>query len=162
MADDAPLLMLKPKISVALIPTMIYWLILGAWLALYVRPAFFFLGNFWIGYLLAFVVVWGVAIFVRYMNLKHRNYNFFKDRAEFQEGFLNIDQKTVPYDKVTDITLRKTVWDRLFGTGTITVATAGTFGGRGFLNYGAGGIAIQYVETPDDEYKFIQQLVRKK
>lgn len=118
--------------------------------------------SFWTAVIVTWAVVWSLAVFVRYMNLKHRSYNFYKDRVEFQEGFLNIDQKTVSYDKVTDITLRKSVWDRIFGAGTITVATPGTVAGRGFLNYGAGGIAIQYVETPDDEYKFIQKLVQKK
>src|SRR3989344_7725743 len=103
MADDAPLLTLRPKIVVGLVPTMVYWLFVAGFLAFYLRTFLytlsFFFGGVWTGYIVTFVIIWSIAVFVRYMNLKHRVYNFYKDRVEFQEGFLNIDQKTVSYDK---------------------------------------------------------------
>ena len=87
------------------------------------------------------------------MNLRARRYLFFKNKAEFYEGFLNIVQRTVSYQKVTDCVLTKSVWDRMFGTGTIRLVTAGHEGRVG------GGIAIQFVENPNQVYKEVQKLL---
>lgn len=87
------------------------------------------------------------------MNLKARRYVFFKEKAEFYEGFLNIIFHSVEYRKITDCILTKTVWDRMFGTGTISLLTAGHL---------LGGITMQFVEHPDEIYTQIQELLKEK
>ena len=89
-----------------------------------------------------------------------RNYLFYKEKAEFYEGFLNIVQRTVQYDKVTDCILTRTVWDRLFGTGTIRLITAGHVAAPAYGAYGiSGGIALQYLEHSEQIYHKLQTLL---
>ena len=49
--------------------------------------------------------------------------------------------------------MKKSVWDRMFGTGTIRLVTAGHEGKIG------GGIGIQYVENPNQVYREVQKLL---
>ena len=145
--SQQPLFALTPNMSVAMIPiivsSLITSIILGIVLGILINP--------FVGIITGFLLFLG-KIFFRYMNLKDRKYLFFKEKIEFYDGFLNIVQKTVQYQKITDCILIKTVWDRMFGTGTISLLTAG---------HAFGGITLQFIEHPNQVYQQIQGLINK-
>ena len=95
------------------------------------------------------------------MNLKNRKYIFYQGKVEFYEGFLVIDRKMVNYDKVTDCILRKGIFDRWFGTGTISLLTAG-FDPRGNISGWRGsGIKMETIRNVEIVYTKLQKLLRK-
>lgn len=86
---------------------------------------------------LLYVVLLGIAaaIFVgmvipfgayTFLNLRTRAYTLYDDRVEMTEGFLKQEAKTVPYSRITNVTLRQNVWERLFDAGTVQLQTAGS------------------------------------
>ncbi|MBI4152682.1 PH domain-containing protein [Candidatus Woesearchaeota archaeon] len=158
--EQQPLFILKPQLSVAIIPTILVGIVFSIFVSFYAVPVIFLLGGIGSAVfagILIFVVIIGLTVFFRLMNLRARRYLFFKNKAEFYEGFLNIIQRTVSYQKVTDCVMTKSVWDRMFGTGTIRLVTAGHEGaGRHTIG---GGVAIQFVENPNQVYKEVQKLL---
>jgi len=92
-----------------------------------------------------------ISVFFSYMNLRAREYRFFDDRSEFYEGFLNITRKVVRYDRITDITFNRSVWERIWGTGTVKLNTAGS-------PYKE--IRIAYVRDSERIYQDVQNLVK--
>jgi uncharacterized membrane protein YdbT with pleckstrin-like domain len=61
------------------------------------------------------------------------------DRRLFvRHGLLSVTEETARLGRVQDITLRQSIFDRLFGVGTLSIDTAGTEGGaldfRGLRN----------------------------
>ncbi|MBS3170031.1 PH domain-containing protein [Candidatus Woesearchaeota archaeon] len=158
--EQQPLFILKPQLSVAIIPTILFGILISIFVSIYAVPTVVYtmgIGSAVFAGILIFVVIIGLTVFFRLMNLRARRYLFFKNKAEFYEGFLNIIQHTVSYQKVTDCVLTKSVWDRMFGTGTIRLVTAG-HESRGRYSVG-GGIAIQFVENPNQVYKELQKLL---
>ena len=167
MVQDLPV-ELRPKITVAIIPSIISALIIFGFMFGYVYFLSEFLGLkskliFWSSFLplLFFLLI----PLMRILNLKSRKYQFYEDKVVFYEGFLNQIQRTVPYHKVTDLVLHKSVWDRMFKTGTIRLVTAGHVdvvsqtGPFGGMMVG-GGISIQYIEKPDEVYEYISKLLK--
>ena len=150
---EKPLFTLRPNIAVAIIPIILVALFMGFW-------ASFFSISLGIG--VSVIIGVSIAMIItifRLLNLNARKYIFYPQKAEFYEGFLNIIQRTVHHNKVTDCILTKSVWDRLFGTGTISLATAGhQTTARGALG---GGINLQYLDKPDKLYKELQRLLNK-
>ncbi len=158
--QEHPLFILRPNISVAIIPVILGAIIAGVFVGFFAwLGSKSILLSIIVGMLLAII-----SIFFRLMNLNARRYLFYQKKAEFFEGFLNIVQRTVQYDKVTDCVLTKSVWDRLFGTGTIRLITAGHMGATPYGGYSAqsgGGLALQYLNNPDEVYQRIQKLIGK-
>lgn len=151
-----PLFMLKPQLAVAIIPTIFASLFVAFFIGIWVGAGFRSL----LGGIIAGIVIVFIIVFFRIMNLAATKYVFFKERAEFYEGFLNIIHQTVRYEKITDCVMIKTVWDRLFGTGTIRLVTAGhDMAARGTM-FG-GGLVMRYMTNPDHMYREIQHLIRK-
>jgi len=162
--EEKPYIVLKPRAVVAIFPALIgNLLIIGLPLV------------FVVSYLLSTTSIVGQAVFsstittisfflfvifviillpplFSYKNVKSREYRFFGDRIEFYEGFLNIDRKVVRYDRVTNVGFRKTIWDRLFGTGTIFLDTAGSFISE---------INIGYITNSERVYEEVQRLVKR-
>ena len=150
---ETPKLSLKPNVSVAIIPIILRSLISG-FIFVAVIGSLIFKKSI-SGMLLSGVFVFLIMVFLSYMNLRARKYLFYTDKAVFYEGFLNVVQRTVSYDRVTDIVMIRTVWDRLFGTGTIRLVTAGEFG----RHMGAG-LTLSYVENPRALHDKLESLMR--
>ncbi|MEK6932809.1 MAG: PH domain-containing protein [Nanoarchaeota archaeon] len=153
---DQPIIELKPKVSVAIIPTIFWGLILSSLIGFYVGGLL--ARSILVSFIVAgFIII--ISVFFKLMNLNARKYIFYKDQAEFYEGFLNILQKNVKYSKITDSSLSKSVWDRMFGTGTITLATAGNLisGNKAIMG---GGIVMQYIEDPERVYSYLQRILK--
>jgi membrane protein YdbS with pleckstrin-like domain len=117
--------------------------------------------------LLAFVGVPLVAYVGKRLNYARTEYKFFPDRLEFEEGFFTINKKVIKLRDVKEVTLHKNPLQRLYGLGTIYLATLATgsaqpsnaFNAFGFGNVSASGIGVRDIRSPDEAYEHIRRLV---
>jgi uncharacterized membrane protein YdbT with pleckstrin-like domain len=116
---------------------------------------------------LAFFGVPVVAYFGKQLNYSRTEYSFFSDRLEFEEGFFSINKKVFSFRNVKEVTLRKGIFQRIYGLGTIYLATLATgstprsnpFVALGFGNVSASGINVRDVRDPDQMYEKIRRMV---
>ena len=88
-------------------------------------------------------------------------YRFYPDKLEYYEGFFNVEEKTIDYSNITEVSLRKGVIQRGHNLGTIILSTPATpvyVSGRGMP---FSGIRILDIENPDENYTKIKALVGK-
>ncbi len=102
-----------------------------------------------------FVLIGGILLAlagtgVVFFNLNSREYRFYNNEVEVYEGFINITQNNTSYDRVTDISYSQPITQRIFGTGTVKLNTAGS---------GYHEIKISYVDNPQQEYKTLKRIV---
>ncbi len=108
-----------------------------------------------------------VAYFGKKLNYSRTEYRFFADRLEFEEGFFSINEKVVRFRDISEVTLHKGVFQRLYGLGTIYLATLATgssgnfnpFVALGFGNVSASGVSVRDITDPDQMFERIRQLV---
>jgi len=125
------------------------------------RTPFIFFGA------LAFFGVPLFTYFGKKLNYARTEYKFFADRLEFEEGFFTINRKVITLHNVKEVTLRKGILQRLYGLGTVYLATIATgsspaanpFGALGFGNVSASGISVRDIPDPDAAYDRIKALV---
>jgi uncharacterized membrane protein YdbT with pleckstrin-like domain len=116
---------------------------------------------------LAFFGIPLVIYFGKKLNYARTEYRFFDDRLEFEEGFFTIRKKEIRYRDVKEITLRKGVFQRLYGLGTIYLATLATgsssdsqpFSNLGMGSVSASGISVRDIRDPDQAYEKIRRIV---
>ena len=72
---------------------------------------------------------------------------------EYYDGFFTFNKKTVPYERITDINLNKSLFDRIFGVGTIKINTAGS----SLISE----INIRYIRNPENIFEEINREVKK-
>ena len=152
---------LKPNIKNAMIPKVVgsattalfFTLILSMFLISMVDSKTISKTSAILISIVIFVLLVAIPIFLRYMSLINTEYRFFRDKLEYYEGWLTINRHTIPYEKVTDVVMRKSLWDRLFNTATIGIITAGTYTGSVFL---------PYLNEPENTYHTLQRLIIKK
>jgi len=116
---------------------------------------------------LAFFAVPAVAYIGKRLNYSRTEYRFFDDHVEFEEGFFSINKKVIQYRDVKEVTLHKGIFQRLYGLGTIYVATLATgtsqnyspFVALGFGNVSASGVSVRDISDPDQAFERIRQLV---
>jgi membrane protein YdbS with pleckstrin-like domain len=116
---------------------------------------------------IAFFGVPLVAYFGKKLNYSRTEFRFFPDRLEFDEGFFSINKKVVLFRDVREVTLHKGMIQRLYGLGTIYLATIATgstgnfnpFVALGFGNVSASGVSVRDVADPDEMFDKIRRLV---
>jgi uncharacterized membrane protein YdbT with pleckstrin-like domain len=119
---------------------------------------------------LAFFGIPLVSYFGKKLNYSRTVYTFYPDRLEFEEGFFAINKKVIRFRDVKEISLRKGIFQRLYGLGTIYLATLATgssygmdrsnwFGAFGFGNISASGVGVRDIPNPDVEYDRIRRIV---
>ena len=110
-----------------------------------------------------------VAYFGKKLNYSRTEYRFYDDRLEFEEGFFTLNKKIIRYKDIRETTLRKGMLQRIYGLGSVYLATLATgssrnpnvFSAFGFGNVSASGITVRDVQTPDEIYDKIRALVDK-
>lgn len=115
----------------------------------------------------AFFAVPAVAYFGKKLNYMRTEYRFYSDRLEFDEGFFTINKKVIKFRDVKEVTLRKGFLQRIYGLGTIylaTLATGSTAGANpfrafGFGNVSASGVSVRDIEDPDTAFEKIRTTV---
>jgi len=116
---------------------------------------------------LAFVGIPLVTYVGKRLNYARTEYKFFPDRLEFEEGFFTINKKVIRLRDVKEVTLHKNILQRMYGLGTIDLATLATgsaprsnvFNALGFGNVSASGIGVRDISDPDGAYERIRRLV---
>ena len=114
-----------------------------------------------------FIAVPLVAVIGKMLTYSRTEYRFYDDRVEFEEGFFTINKKTIKYSDVKEVTLRQGFLQRLYGLGTIYLATLATGaptnpqqrGLFGFGNVAASGISLRDVPEADETYSKVKALV---
>lgn len=134
---------LKPNLKAAMASGLITWSLIG--LVGGAAAAYVF-GPIGILATLVIIVLGNIA---SYLNIKSREYRFKQNQLEWYEGFLNINQRNVSYNRVTDISLHQPITQRIFGTGTILINTAGS---------DAREVSISFINNPEKEYERIKQI----
>ena len=116
---------------------------------------------------LAFFGIPIVAYFGKKLNYSRTEYRFFDDHLEFEEGFFSINKKVIRFRDVKEVTMRKGILQRIYGLGTIYLATLATgsgpsfraFTALGFGNVSGSGIIVRDIPDPDQAFDRIRQLV---
>ncbi len=116
---------------------------------------------------IGFLTVPVVAYFGKRLNYSRTEYRFYADRLEFEEGFFSINKKVIMFRDVREVTLHKGVLQRIYGLGTIYLATLATgssgnlnlFMALGFGNVSASGVSVRDIEDPDRMFEKVRQLV---
>jgi uncharacterized membrane protein YdbT with pleckstrin-like domain len=116
---------------------------------------------------LAFVGIPLVAYFGKKLNYSRTEYRFFDDHLEFEEGFFSINKKVIRFRDVKEVTVRMGILQRIYGLGTIYLATLATgsspsfrpFTALGFGNVSGSGISVRDIQDPDQTFDRIRQLV---
>ncbi len=117
---------------------------------------------------LAFFLTPSVIFLAKKFNYMNTEYVFYDDRLEFEEGFFTIKRKVIRLRDIKEVDLRKGVFQRLYGLGSIYLATAATgsssgysnpFSALGFASISSSGVAVRDVENSDDAYEKIKSLV---
>jgi uncharacterized membrane protein YdbT with pleckstrin-like domain len=116
---------------------------------------------------LAFFGIPTVIYVSKKLGYARTEYKFFDDRLEFEEGFFSLNKKTIRLRDVREVTLRKGLFQRWYGLGSIYLATLATgswnsmnaFTTIGFGNVSASGIVVRDIATPDEAYEQISKLI---
>jgi uncharacterized membrane protein YdbT with pleckstrin-like domain len=72
---------------------------------------------------LAVTVVWALLETIRW------KYTITDRRVFVRHGLVSVNEQTARLERVQDLTLHQTLFDRLFGVGTLQIDTAGSEGG---------------------------------
>lgn len=90
---------------------------------------------------------------------KKTKYIFYQTKLDYYEGFFAVEEKSMSYKNVTEIYLRKGVFQKNHGLGTIVLSTPAT----GFQGSGRAqsGIKIVDIENPDKVYKQLKEIINR-
>ena len=101
------------------------------------------------GFAVAFVVITMIfTYFQTRQTYKNTEYRFFGDKVEYYEGFFATESHTMNYKHITNTKLEKSIGQKWYKLGTITLNTAS-----------GQSITINDVENADNVYKLVTKLV---
>ena len=84
-------------------------------------------------------------------------YEFYGHKLDYYEGFFTTEEKSIDYDNVTEVNLRKGVFQKMYGLGTIVLSTPAT----SFRGRARAGISISDIKNPDRVYQQIKELIKR-
>jgi uncharacterized membrane protein YdbT with pleckstrin-like domain len=111
-----------------------------------------------------------VAYVGKMLNYSRTEYRFYDDRLEFEEGFFSLNKKIIKFRDIKETTLREGVLQRIYGLGSIYLATLATgstrntnpFVALGFGNVSASGVIVRDIPDPNRAFERIRQLIDAK
>jgi uncharacterized membrane protein YdbT with pleckstrin-like domain len=152
-------------------------LFLSFWIGDFFGTMLLITGLFWEHQQIPFVICGGIAFiaiplvayFGKKLNYSRTEYRFYDDHLEFEEGFFSLNRKVIRYKDIRETTVHKGIFQRLYGLGSIYLATLATgsvrgpnvFSALGFGNVTASGVIIRDVRSPDEVYDKIRALIDK-
>jgi len=100
----------------------------------------------------------GIAFF--FYKAQRRSYEmtefrFTRFKLDYFEGFLTVEEKTIPLANVTDVSLRRGLVQKRYNLGTIVLATSASTGAVG----PATGIQLHDIQDPEDFFSTVKDLV---
>jgi membrane protein YdbS with pleckstrin-like domain len=104
---------------------------------------------FYFGAIMALVYL--IAFLFLYSTAKKTLYGFTSEGISYSEGFLTINKKTIPYDRITDMNfVKRFPVDHIFNTGTIQFSSAG----------GGSGIRLKFIDNAESVFDDIRNVVK--
>lgn len=97
-------------------------------------------------------VICGIPMLFKIIQFKNMEYSFYKTKVIYRDSFLNQAEKEVKYKYIRECVLVRTLVDRIFGYGRVTLYTNAE---SGFAN----GIMIPYLKNSNEIYKQIKELL---
>ena len=82
--------------------------------------------------------------------LEKISYKFYDNKIEYYDWFLVKNKKTIKINKITDVSQKRGIVERIFWLGTIGLSTAGSHWNE---------ISMSYLENSDDVYSFVDNIV---
>jgi uncharacterized membrane protein YdbT with pleckstrin-like domain len=70
----------------------------------------------------AWIVIFITSYFLTRATYKKTVYRFYDDRVEYSESFMATEDKTIRYDRMTEVTLTRGLLQQNFGLGTIQLS----------------------------------------
>ena len=113
------------------------------------------------GALTFFILLVSLTIWYKKTALSHIEYRIFPNRIEYFEGFFTVEQKTIKFVDVTEIYLRKGVFQKRNNLGSIFLMSKGGMmvPMMGMLKGGLpGAMMLIDIENPDAIYQQLKQL----
>lgn len=90
-------------------------------------------------------------------------YNFYKTKVEYKDGFFNKEEKELKYKFVREVIMTQNILERMCNIGTIRIFTTASSGNYGTNNHngmrGKNGIYIHCVENVREQYEKIKQII---
>jgi len=164
--EQKPIAVLKPK--------LVIWLVIARYFIMQINLTvvggafggvliFFhqlYLGSpnitwqpFFYSALFFFLAVPIAAIFIYKRTYDLTRYVFYPDHVEYYEGFWQVNRKIVNYKSISEVDLRKSMVQRLYGLGSVYVLVPS-------LSGKFSGIIIADIKHPEKVYQFLQKSVR--
>lgn len=122
--------------------------------------------------ILPIIPIIGIGIIVLYIAIKlifekiqydNLEYNFYRTKAEYIDGFLNKEQKELKYKYIREVTMTQNILERIFHIGTIRIftnASSGmTYNNKHNKMYGKNGLAIHCIENVKEQYQKVKDII---
>ena len=100
-----------------------------------------------------------ITYFAKKKTYAKTEYRFYPTKLDYYEGFFTTEEKTINYKNVNEVYLRKGVFQKMYGLGTIILSTPAT----GYQSSGRArsGIRVADIESPDLVYRQVKELVSR-
>lgn len=162
---ENPLFILRPNLINAFFPTLLKYffkIIIYAGLPLIILGIILNILKIisFNNYLMAFIIIFtsiiiatislAIKIFILLPKLEYRFYN---NHFEVESKLLNIEKKSVPYNKIVNINANISLWDRISHAGDLIIHTAD--------EKETGDIHLLFLKNPLDVEKKIHDLILK-
>jgi len=83
-------------------------------------------------------------------------YVFYPDELVYYEGYWGIQEKSISYKNILEVSLKKGFFQQQYNLGSIKISTAASCGENS-----SAGIQIKDIENPDKVYKFFKNILNE-
>lgn len=124
---------LDPKIKIlwalsAVLTALVVWLF-ASWISPLAFPNEIF-GVSSALYPLMFFMIIGIILlpYLAWVELKYRNYTYSisKNELVIRKGVMRVERITIPFEKVQNVNVSRSIFERILGLATLKIETAGT------------------------------------
>lgn len=105
-----------------------------------------------LGIVIFMLVIFGISYIFTKKQYDNYQYDFYKTKVNYKDSFLNLSEKEVKYKYIREVTMRQTIFQRMFNLGTIILFTNAETGM-------GNGISIINVENVQEKYKKIKEVI---
>lgn len=105
----------------------------------------------------------GLRLFFEKLQYDKLEYNFYKNKVEYKDGFLNVSEKELKYKHIREITMTQNILERIFKIGTIRVFTNASSGRTNYNRrnnmQGQNGVIIHCVTNVKEQYSKVKEII---
>ncbi|MCI8277234.1 MAG: PH domain-containing protein [Clostridia bacterium] len=110
--------------------------------------------------LLAILFVTFIRLLFENLEYSKLEYNFYRTKLEYKDGFLNKQEKTLKYKNVREVTMTQNIIERIFKIGKIRIFTNASSGvAYNNKNKNINGVVVHCIKNVNEEYKKVKELV---